>query len=74
MFSPHSPPLLARALVSLVPIHHLRRIFGLIVIPQVFSPANVVFSGIGVLLLVSIVCDRSVLEIVTIIFLRRLKM
>ena len=31
-----------------------------IVLPQVLSPANIVFSGIGILLLVSIVRDQLV--------------
>ena len=37
------------------PILPLSRICDLIIISQVFSPANVVFSGIGMLLLVSII-------------------
>jgi hypothetical protein len=44
------------------------------VIPQAFQPANVVFSGIGVLLLVSIILDLSERDIMTLAFVRRLKM
>ena len=67
MYSTHSPPLSVRVLVSLVSIVlvYLPRICDPIVIPQVLSPANVVFSGIGVLLLVSIIFDLSVLAIMT---------
>ena len=43
-------------------------------IPQIFSPANVIFSGIGVLLLVSVILDFSVRAIMTLVFVRRLKM
>jgi hypothetical protein len=61
--------------VGLVSLNsYLRRICDPIVIPQAFSPANAVFSGIGVLLLVSIILDRRVLAIVTTVYLRRLKM
>ena len=55
----HSPPLLVRVLVLSVSIHCPRRIYDPIVIFQVFSPANVVFLGIGVLLLASIILDPS---------------
>jgi hypothetical protein len=58
MFSMHSPPLLVRVLVSLVSIDYLLGIRDPIV-TQVFSPANAVFSGVGVLLLVSITLDLS---------------
>lgn len=61
-------------LVSLNPPLYLLRICDPIVIPQVFSPANVIFSGIGVLLLVSIILDHSLMVIITAAFLRRLKM
>jgi hypothetical protein len=45
-------------LVSLVSLDYLPRNPDLIiVIPQVFSPAQMVFSGIGILLLVSITVD-----------------
>jgi len=60
-------------LVSLNYCHYLPRICDLIVIPQVFSPANVVFSGIGVLLMVSIL-DLSAPAIMTLALVRRLKM
>jgi hypothetical protein len=53
MFSTRSPERLATVLASFVPIHYFPRICDPIVTAQVFSPANVVFSGIGVLLLVS---------------------
>jgi hypothetical protein len=46
-------------------------------IPQIISPANVIFSGIGVLLLVSIILDLSVWAlwaIMTLRFIRQLKM
>ena len=62
-------------LVSLL-IEYLR-IRNLIVIPQVFSQASVVFSGIGILLLVSIILDLSVWAlwaIMTLGFIRQLKM
>jgi hypothetical protein len=39
----------------------------------VISPANVVFSGIGILLSVRIVLDLSDLAIITLGFIRRLK-
>jgi hypothetical protein len=74
MFSTHSPPLLVRVLVLSVSIHSLPKICDLIVVPQVFSPVNVVVSGIGVLLLVSIILDLSVVGILTLAFVRRLKM
>ena len=54
-----------RVLVSLVPIDYLPRICDSIVSPQAFSPASVIFSGIGVLLLVSIIFDLSVQAIMT---------
>jgi hypothetical protein len=44
-----------------------------IVIFQVLSPANVVFSGIGILLSVRIILDPSELAIMTLAFIRRLK-
>jgi hypothetical protein len=53
----HSPQLWARVLVSLVSIHYHPGICDSIVILQAFSPANAVFSGIGVLLLVSTILD-----------------
>ena len=59
-------------LVSL--IEYLPRIYDPILIPQVFSQANVVFSGIGMLLLVSIFLDLSVQAIMTLKFIRQLKM
>lgn len=75
MLYTHSPPLLPRALALFVSIdYHHPRITDLIVIPQTFSPANVIFSGIGVLLLVSIIFDISVSAIMTLEFVRRLKM
>ena len=62
------------SLVSLNPLLYLLRICDPIGIPQVFSPANVIFSGIGVLLMVNIIFDLSLLVIITVAFLRRLKM
>ena len=62
-------------LVSLL-IEYLR-IRNLIVIPQVFSQASVIFSAIGMLLLVSIILDLSVWAlwaIMTLGFIRQLKM
>ena len=53
------------------------RIRNLIVIPQVFSQASVIFSAIGMLLLVSIILDLSVWAlwaIMTLGFIRQLKM
>ena len=41
----------------LVPIDYIPVICDLIVIPQALSPANVVLSGISVVLLVSIIFD-----------------
>ena len=70
----HSLPPLVRVLVSFVPIDYFPIICDPIVIPQIFSPENVVLSGIGVLLLVSIIFDLSVSAIMTLAFLRRLKM
>jgi hypothetical protein len=55
-------------------IDYLPRICDLIFVPQISSPANVVFSGIGVLLSVSIVLDLPVSAIMTLALLRRLKM
>ena len=72
MCSTLSPPPLVRVLVSLVLIEYLPRIYDLIVIPQVFSPTNIIFSGIGVLLLVSIILNLSVRAIMT--FDRQLRM
>ena len=69
MSSFHSLQLWVRVLVSLVSIRYLPRICDPIVISQVFSPANVVFSGIGVLLLVRIMLDLPMLAIVTLAFL-----
>ena len=69
----HSSLLLVKVLVSLVPIHYPPRICDPIVDPQVFKPASVIFSGIGVLLMVSIVFDLSVLAVISLTFLRRLK-
>ena len=63
----HSLPHLVRALVSLVSIHYLLRICDPIAIFQVLSPASVVFSGIGILLLVSAVLDLSVPDIMTLL-------
>ncbi len=74
MLYTHSPPLLPRELVSLVSIDYLPGISDPIFIPQAFSPANVVFAGIGVLLLVRIILDISVSTIMTLAFVRRLKM
>jgi hypothetical protein len=59
MFYTHSPQLWVGVLVSLVSVDHLPRICDPIFIPQAFSPANAVFSGIGILLLVSIFLDLS---------------
>jgi hypothetical protein len=74
MFSMHSLPLLVRVSVSLVSIHCPPGICDPIVISQVFSPANAVFSGIGVLLLVSIILYLSVLATMTLALVRRPKM
>jgi hypothetical protein len=52
-------------LVSLNSLLYLLRICDPIFIPQVFSPANVIFSGIGVLLLVSIILDHTMMVIIT---------
>ena len=60
-------------LVSLL-IEYLLIICDPIVIPQAFSPANVVFSGIGVLLLVSIILGLSMRATMTLAFVRQLKM
>ena len=64
MSSMHSPPRLVKVLVSLVPIDYLPRICELIFISQIWSPANIVFSGIGVLLMVSIMPDLLVSAII----------
>ena len=48
-----SRPLLVNVLVSLVPIDYLSRVCDLIFVFQISPPANVVFSGIGILLSVS---------------------
>ena len=56
----HSHPPSVRELVLLVLIEYLPRICDPIVIPQVFSQASVIFSAIGMLLLVSIILDLSV--------------
>ena len=69
MFSMHSPRLWVRVLVSLVSIHYHLGISDPIVIPQAFSPANAVFSGIGILLLVSIILDLSVPAAMTLAYL-----
>jgi hypothetical protein len=77
MSSVHSRPPWVRVLVSSVLNEAIPRICDLIVIdviPQAFSPANVVFSGIGVLLLVSIILDLSIRATMTLGFVRRLKM
>ena len=74
MSSMHSPQLSVKALVLLVSIVYIPRICDLIVIPQAFSPANVIFSGIGVLLLVSLIPDLWVHAIMIMAFVRRLKM
>ena len=68
-----APPRLVKVLVSLVPIEYLPRIWDLIFVLQILSPANAVFSGIGVLLMVSIILDLSVSAIVTLVFLRLLR-
>ena len=65
MFSTHSRLLLVKVLVSLVPIDILPRICDLILVFQLWSPTNIIFSGIGVLLLVSIVLDLPVTAIMT---------
>ena len=74
MSSTLSPPPLVRALVSLVLIDYIPRISDLIVIPQAFPPASVIFSGIGVLLLVSIILDLSGWAVMALAFVRRPKM
>ena len=61
-------------LVSLVDIWSSTRVDDLIVIPQVLSPASVVFSGIGILLTVSIVLDLSATVIMILALVRRLRM
>jgi hypothetical protein len=73
-FFTRSRPLLVKGLVSLVSIDHLPRICDLIGISQISQPANVVFSGIGVLLMVSTILDLSVSAIMTLSFLRPPKM
>jgi hypothetical protein len=74
MSSMHSPPRLVKVLVSLVPVDYLPRICDLIFISQIWSPANVVFAGIGVLLMVSIMLDLPVSAIIDTDILRLLKM
>ena len=74
MFFMHFPPLSVKALVPSVLIEYLPRFRDLIVIPQIFSPASVVFSGIGVLLSVSIILDLSARAKMTVVLVRRLKM
>ena len=72
----HSHPPSVRELVLLVLIEYLPRICDPIVIPQVFSQASVIFSAIGMLLLVSIILDLSVWAlwaIMTLRFIRQLK-
>ena len=69
MSSMHSHPLSVRVLVSSVLIEPIPIICDLIVIRQVFPSANVVFSGIGVLLLVSIILDLSMQAIMTLAFI-----
>jgi hypothetical protein len=63
----HSLLHFVRASVSLVSIHYLLGICDPIAIPQVLSPASVVFSGIGILLLVSTILDLSVPDIMTLL-------
>ena len=70
----HFPPLSVKVLVSSVLIEYLPRFRDPIVIPQIFSPASVVFSGIGVLLLVSNILDLSAQAKITVALVRRLKM
>ena len=63
-------------LVSLL-IEYLPRICDPIVFPQVFSQASVIFSGIGMLLLVSIfldLCVWALWAIMVLRFIRQLKM
>ena len=60
-------------LVSLVSIHYLPRICDPIVVPQVFPSANVIFSGIGVLLSVSTIFDLSLPVIMTLTFFKAAK-
>jgi hypothetical protein len=60
--------------VSLFRVPSSQRTCDLISISQISPPANMVFSGIGVLLLVSIILDLSVSAIITLAFLRLLKM
>jgi hypothetical protein len=69
----HSRPPLVKVLASLVPFDHPPRICDLIAISQILSPANVVFSGIGVLLSVGFIFDLSVSAIMT-LCVRRLRM
>ena len=74
MYYTHSPQRSVKVLVSLVLVEYFPRISDLIAIPQVFSPANIVFSGIGVLLLVSIILDLLVRAITTLAFVRQPRM
>ena len=64
---------LVRVLVSLVTIWLSFRINEPIVISKVLSPANVVFSGIGILLSVRLILVLSEVPIMTLAFVRRLK-
>ena len=73
----HSHPPSVRELVLSVLIEYPPRICDPIVIPQVFSQASVIFSAIGMLLLVSIILDLSVWAlwaIMRLTFIRQLKM
>ena len=70
MSSMHSHRLSAWELVSSVLIEYLPRICHPIVIPQVFSQASVVFSAIGMLLLVSIILGLFVWALWAIMTLR----
>jgi hypothetical protein len=54
----HCPSRLVKLLVSLVSLDRPPRMCELIVVvPQIFSPAQMVFSGIGILLKVSIILN-----------------
>ncbi len=74
MFYLHSLTLLVRVSVSLVSIAFIPKISDAIDNPQILSPANMVFSGIGILLSVIIFLDLSDLAIMMLTFLRRLKL
>jgi hypothetical protein len=67
-------PLSVKVLSSLVSVDYLPRICDLIVIFQIWSPANVVFSGIGVLLSVSIIPRSPSVGYYDTCMFRRLKM